>query len=203
MLTSARLKLGNTSVGIPSPVTVTFNSRFDLWDKSGLTVAPCPASVSHCDISAVSQKYNDPHWEKEMKKQTRYVYVEIIAVRCKSHVYVQNVWICCKFHQINKNLKNVAFIKMCSCPYKLPTRILGTRVSTRNTSGHISLGDLSELCLYFSHCAGRLLHPVKRLSVSTTDSFAFLANTTAAFCIFTATHTPAKGMTWLATSKRP
>ena len=32
---------------------VTFNTRFDLWDKSGLTVALCPTSVSHCDIAAV------------------------------------------------------------------------------------------------------------------------------------------------------
>lgn len=92
---------------------------------------------------------------------------------------------------------------MRSCPFKLSTRILGARVSTHNTSGHISIGDLSKLCLYFSHSAGILLHPVKRLSVSTTDSSAVLANMTATLGIFTTTHThtSAKGLTWLATSK--
>lgn len=29
------------------------------------------------------------HIEKQTKKQTRYVYVEIIVIRYKSHVYVQ------------------------------------------------------------------------------------------------------------------
>lgn len=52
-------------------------------------------------------------------------------------------------------------IKVYSCPCKQFTHVLGARVSTLITSGHSSICDMPGLCLYSSHCGGKLLYPAQ------------------------------------------